>query len=132
MAQDQKKSHDVPTAKPAVFTFDAADFAATAKKGVEQFTNAQSELFNTLQNANRNWLARIQAEGNLASELASKLAAARSVPDALTACQQWGSRRIEMMAEDAKHLFDDTQKLMQTSTRLWPNGSHSQGASPST
>jgi hypothetical protein len=67
---------------------------------------------------NQQWLDRIQAEASLASELASKLTAARSVPDAITAYQNWGSRRFEMMAEDTKHLWDDTQKFIQVSARV--------------
>ena len=54
-------------------------------------------------------------------QLASKLTAARSIPDAMTACQEWG-RRFEMMAEDGKHLLSDTQKFMETGAHLLANG----------
>ena len=65
------------------FNLTAADFAATTKKRIEELANAQTELFNELQEANQHWLDRIQAETNLASEFASKLTAARSIPDAM-------------------------------------------------
>ena len=61
---------------------------------------------------------RMQAEANLASEFASKLAAARSLPEAMFTCQDWGKRRIEMMAEDTKHLLDDTQTFIQIGAQL--------------
>ena len=96
----------------------AADFAVTAKRQIEAITRAQSEALDNFQEMNQQWLDRIQAEASLASELASKLTAARSVPDAITAYQNWGSRRFEMMAEDTKHLWDDTQKFMQVSARV--------------
>jgi hypothetical protein len=32
--------------------------------------------------------------------------------------QEWAGRRFEMMAEDGKHLFADTQKFMETGTSL--------------
>ena len=57
---------------------------------------------------------RIQSEAKLTSEFASHLIAARSIPDAMTACQQWATQKFEMMVDDGKRLFDDTQKFMQT------------------
>lgn len=98
--------------------FNAADFTATAKNRIEAFTKAQSELLDNVQEMNWQWLDRIQGEASLASEFASKLTAARSVPEAMTAYQTWGSRRFEMMGEDAKHLWDDAQKFVQASARL--------------
>jgi hypothetical protein len=49
---------------------------------------------------------RMQTEANLASEFGSKLAAARSIPNAMIACQESATRRFEMMAEDRKHATD--------------------------
>ena len=104
------------------FNFPPAEFAATAMKRFGEFTKAQTEQLSNFQETNRQWLERVQAEASLASELISKLTAARSIPDAMTAYQEWGSRRLEMMAEDTKHLMDNTQKFMQTSARLIANG----------
>jgi hypothetical protein len=58
----------------------------------------------------------------LASEFAAKLTRARSIPEAMTACQEWTGRRFEMMAEDGKHAIADTQKFMKTGSRLLSNG----------
>jgi hypothetical protein len=74
----------------------------------------------------------MQSEANLASEFASKLTTARSIPDAMTACQEWSSRRFEMMAEDGKHLFADTQKFIEAGARLVSNGWLSNRPSAST
>jgi hypothetical protein len=104
------------------FNFPPAEFAATAMKRFGEFTKAQTEQLSNLQETNRQWLERVQAEASLASELISKLTAARSIPDAMSAYQEWGSRRLAMMAEDTKHLMDNTQKFMQTSARLIANG----------
>ena len=38
------------------------------------------------------------------------------------ACQEWTSRRFEMIADDGKHLLADTQKFMETGARLVSNG----------
>jgi len=95
------------------------EFAAAGEKRIEGFVNAQTELYDRLQDTNRQWLDRVQTEANLASEFATKLTAARSIPDAMKACQDWTSRRIELMAEDVKHVLDDTQKFMQTGARAF-------------
>ena len=115
----------------SLFDLAPADFAVEAKKRIEEFANAQTELFDIFQETNRQWVDRIQAEATLASELTSKLTAARSIPDAMSACQEWGSRRFEMMAEDTKHLLDDTQKFMQAGTHLLMDGLQSQSSSVS-
>jgi len=98
------------------------EFATMGKKRIEDFVNMQTELFENLQEANRHWLERVQSEATLASEFATKLTATRSISDAMTTCQEWTSRQIEMMAEDSKLLVADTQRFMQTGVRLLPNG----------
>jgi hypothetical protein len=114
----QKEPRNESAEKSPLLDLSATDFAATTKKQIKAFTSAQSEALDNLQEVSHKWLDRIQAETSLASELASKLATARSMPDAMGAYQEWGSRRFEMMAEDTKHLWDDTQKFVQASARL--------------
>jgi len=92
------------------------------KKNIEEFVNVQTELLNKLQEANRQWFDRAKSEADLASELASKLSAARSIPEAMAACQKWSTRRFEMMAEDGKHLMEDGQKLFEIGARLFSDG----------
>jgi hypothetical protein len=110
--------------KASSFILDPAEFAATAAKRFETFARTQAEQ---LQETNRQCLDRVQAEANLASELVSKLTAARSIPDAMTAYQEWGIRRLEMVAEDTKHLMDDMHKFIQMSAQLFANGWQSKG-----
>lgn len=127
----QKQSDSERTGNSPVFNLASQDFAATVKKGMDEFATAQSELVGKLQESNRQWLDRFRAEATLTSELASKLTAARSLPDAMTACQEWGSRRFEMMAEDTRHLADDAQKFMQAGAHLFVNPRQSEGSSVS-
>ena len=102
------------TEKFAVFNLTPANLAVEAKRRIEEFADAQTKQLDKLQETNRLWLDRMQAEANLASEFALKLAAARSLPEAMFTCQDWGKRRVEMMAEDTKHLLDDTQTLLRS------------------
>ena len=99
----------------------SAEFAAMGKKCIDEFVNMQTELLGNLQETNRQWFDRAQSEATLASELGTKLTAARSIPDAMAACQEWSSRRFEMMVKDGKHLLADTQKFMETGSRLMSN-----------
>lgn len=102
------------------------------KRRIEDFVNAQTDLLEKLQASNRQWFDRMQSEANLASEFASKLTAARSIPDAMTACQEWANRRFEMMAEDREHMLSDCQKFTETGAHLLWNGWQSKSSGVST
>lgn len=99
-----------------------ADLSATAKKRMEEFSSAQGDLFENVQDFNQQWLTRIETEAKVASEFASRLAAAKSVPDAMSAYQQWGSRHLEMMAEDGVHFMENAHKVIQLGAHLLTTG----------
>lgn len=120
MAQRESHSKQLDKSFPAHLT--PTELAAIGKKRIDELINAHTELLEKLEESNRQWFARAESEANLASEFTSKLAAARSIPDALAACQQWGSRRFELIAEDGKHLAADTQKFMEAGARLLATG----------
>jgi Phasin protein len=122
MAQKQSDVGQTRSVLPFDLNLTGVDFAATAKKRMEGFANAQTELFQNWQEANQQWLERVQVESNLASEFSSRLTASRSIPGAMTVYQDWARRRFEMMAEDAKHLMDNTQKLIQAGAHVFTNG----------
>jgi len=104
------------------FSFDSGEFAALGKKRMEAFVNAQTELLDEIQETNRRWMDRFQSEANLASEFASKLSGARSIPDAMAVSRDWATRYFQMLAEDGRHFADDTRKLMETGARMFANG----------
>jgi len=98
------------------------EFATMGKKSIEEFLNVQTELFKNLQETNRHWLEIVQSEAALASKFATKLTTTRSIPDAMTTCQEWTTRQIEMMTKDSKLLVADTQRFMETGTRFLSSG----------
>jgi len=104
------------SAQPNLMVF--PEMAEMGKKRVENFVDAQRELLNQLQERNRRWFDRMQSEAKVASDFANKVMGARSVPEAMTAYQEWANRQLEMTAEDAKRLFTDGQKFIEASTRL--------------
>lgn len=120
MAQSEARSRQQEKASPLIAPF--GDFSASGTKRIEEYVNAQAELAKMFEGMNRRWADRLQSEANLASDFAAKLMAARSIPDALTACQEWTRQRLELMAEDGKHVLADTQKLMEAGGRLISTG----------
>jgi len=88
-----------------------------------------SEFFNALREMNSDWIARAAAEVELGLKLSKNLSSAHSVPDAITAYQEWLSEEMSARAEDARLLMSNGQKFMDTSSRLltntWTSGSTS-------
>jgi hypothetical protein len=128
----QKETHGGQAEKFLFAGMNMAEFAAMGKRRLEEFTQTQSELFDKLQKTNQQWLDRIQVEANSVSEFASKLTGSRSMPDAMTACQEWAGQCFEMLAEDRKHLLDDYQKFAEIGARLLSTGWQSKGSEIST
>ena len=91
-----------------------AELAAIGKQRFQDFVSAQAELLNQLRKLNEIWLDRLRSDANLASEFTVKLTEARSIPEAMSASQEWATRRLQMMAEDGQQL----QKLAETNARL--------------
>ena len=130
MAQMDRQTDKAEKASPASLV--PPEFAEMGKKRLEELVAIQSEQLETLQEVNRHWMERMQSEAKLASEFTAKLTAARSMPEVATAYQEWAQRHVEMAAEDAKHIFDDGQKLAETGARLLSSGWRANGHGGST
>jgi hypothetical protein len=112
----------MPATQTAPSTSPNINPAAFANMHAEILTQMQKELYGFIEQANRDWMARFQREVAEASEVATKLSTARSLPDVARVCQETMSRRTEIITEDTQKLFADNQKLMNAATRLWSNG----------
>ena len=98
----------------------------------EAATALQKELLETYEKMSHAWLARVQSEVAMWSELATKLTATRSVPEALETYSKCVSKRMQMAAEDGRRLFEEGQQITQKINRMdqtltsgWPTGSSS-------
>jgi hypothetical protein len=83
----------------------------------------QKQMLETFEQLNKDRAARVQQETELASAFAGKLTGARSIPEVMSAYQEWATKRMEMFSQDSKKLFDDTQKVFSATTKLLSNGS---------
>jgi hypothetical protein len=81
-------------------------------------TNLQKELSETYEQASRAWLDRVNSEIALWSELATKLSATRSIPEALEVYQKCAAQRMQMAVEDGQRLFDECQRITQKITQV--------------
>jgi hypothetical protein len=97
-----------PTDKASV---NPASAFAKGQEQTEAMLGMQKEL-----------LDRVRSEVDLWTELAAKLTATRSLPEALGTYQECVTQRMQMAAEDGRRMSEGCQKLLQTFTRPLPNG----------
>src|SRR5262245_6156620 len=95
---------------------------ATGQEQTEAMLGMQKEMLDAYEQASRAWLARLRSEMDLWTELASKLASTRSLPDALGTDQECVTQRMQMAAEDGRRMSEECQKFVQKFTRPLPNG----------
>ena len=97
----------------------AQDSSAVAsdlgKQNWDACLDMQKGLINAMGTLNQDWSARANAEVTLMSDLAEKLIAARTVPEAAAAYQDWMMKRMEMLAEDGRRLMASGQSIMKSS-----------------
>jgi len=117
---------DKPTAS-TTSTSIIADLGEMGKKRAEAMATMQAELFKEFQEISQYWTGRAKAEADLASELISKLTAARSVPETAKAYQEWASQRMQMVLEDGQRLFADSFRLTETTAQLFSDGGAGKG-----
>lgn len=128
MAQETERTKE--SAAMPIPNLIPAEFAEIGQKRVEAMMKLQQELFGRFAEFTQAWFTRAKSEADLASEFVTKLTAARSVPETATACQECMDKRMEMLAEDSRRLFDDGQKFLHMGTRLLMNGSGGNGSQP--
>jgi hypothetical protein len=99
-----------------------SELAEAGKKQIEAIAHAQTEVLDALQEWNRDYLDCARSEAILASDIATKLMTARTIPETGTACQEWLGRWTATVGEDSQRLFVDGQKVIAASSRLFANG----------
>jgi hypothetical protein len=106
---------------------DMQSFLNWGQERTEAALALQKELLAAYEEASRAWLARVQSEVALWSDLASKMTATRTVPQALETYSQCVSQRMKMAADDGRLMADEAQKVVQKITKSlgngWPGGS---------
>lgn len=89
-----------------------AEFTAFGKKRLGELTNAQEQCLEHVKEMTEQWVECVQSEILLATELASKLISARSIPDAMAACYDWSRGQVKLMGDYGKQVVDSTRKAL--------------------
>jgi hypothetical protein len=97
-------------------------FLKPAQDQVQATLAVQKQLLEAYEQASRDWLARVQSEFALWSDLGKKLVSTRSVPEVIEAYGECLSAQMKMTAEDGQHLFNDWQQITQKVTKSLGKG----------
>jgi Phasin protein len=99
-----------------------APFFEFGKEQTEAMLHMQKELMDAYEQASHAWVSRVKSEADLWTELASKLSATRSIPEAMEAYQSFIAQRMQMAADDGRRQSEEAQAMMQRFTSLRSNG----------
>jgi hypothetical protein len=88
----------------------------------ETARQVQSEWAKTVEEMNRTFMSRANAEMQLGLNLSQKLSAARSPSDAVSAYQEWLTADMSERSEVARQWMANCQKFFTESTRILSNG----------
>ena len=105
--------------------FNAGGLLVFETKRVEAVKEVQTQLLNTFEQFNLQQLARGKQEMEFASDFAGEISSARSVPDVMNAYQNWISKRMALYVEDGRKLFEDSQRVLNTTMKLFSLGKES-------
>ena len=94
-----------------------APLGETGMQSIKAGLRMQNEMVDVFQDIAREWLARATSKAELAFKLPNKLAKVRSVPDALSAYQEWLAEWMNAYSEDSRRLLSDSRKIMDTGAR---------------
>jgi hypothetical protein len=94
-------------------------FETMGMRGVTAGLRLQQEMFEVFSDIGREWIARATSDFELASRLPDQLTAAQSVPDAVSAYQQWLSEWMNRCGEDSYRIVSDGQKIINAGARCF-------------
>lgn len=117
MANDSKGPE-----RPTSFGIPGLEPSELGKTGLEAMTKMQQEFVGNLEKMSRGWLAQTQATAALFGELMQQLWKSRSAPETMAAYQNFLNRRMEMMVEESRQFFANSEKFMKAGTKILSNG----------
>jgi len=87
-------------------------FAEIGRKTFEMMADMQKGILESLLLLNRQCLAHAEVDAKLTSEFMTKLATAKSIPDATSACQEYANRRMKIFEDDTRQLLAAADKAV--------------------
>ncbi len=114
--RDHSRTERPRDEKPSSVT-NNVPFDADGSRNVAVGLRLQKEMLGLLSDMGQDWFARATAEAQLALGLPNRLTAARSIPDAVTAYQEWFGEWMDRCGQDTQRLLSDGQRMFVTGTR---------------
>ena len=100
-------------------------FAEMGQKSIKTMMGMQKGFLDAFQEINQQWISGVSAETALASEFFTKLASAKSIPDAAIAYQSCANRQMELLAESGRQFMAASEKMF---PKFFGNGFSGAGA----
>jgi hypothetical protein len=89
---------------------------------LDSMVDLQKQALEYAAELNQVWTTRAQSESELVTDLVTRLAAARSIPDAASAWQECLQRQMQLNAEDARRLLEQNERFVRASAEAFSNG----------
>jgi hypothetical protein len=105
---------------PASVGMAPGEIAKMTEDRLKEMGGVQKQMLDTIAEMNQRWLSCASAQATLASDLGSKLAGARSLPDVAALYQEWMAQQTKMIAEQNERFLEDARKVMEAMTRSFP------------
>jgi hypothetical protein len=93
--------------------------AEPGTRGITAGLRLQSEMLTLVADIGQEWFSRTTSEAEWAFNLSNKLKAARSMPDVLSAYQEWLGEWMNRFGEDSCRLVSDSRKIIDTGVRCF-------------
>jgi len=91
------------------------------RKHRETLAAVQKEFLDALSKANRAWVAYLNEEATVTSNFTNKVIAARSIPSAAAAYQEWVTQREELCSKQARDASDEFQDFTKVCINILAN-----------
>ena len=101
------------TAGSSTAKTDLPPFLHWGQERTEAALAFQKDLLTSYEQASRDWLSRVQLEVTLWSDLATKLTAIRTAPEAFETYAKCVSERMKMAAVDGARLAEESRQISQ-------------------
>jgi hypothetical protein len=114
MRAERSRSERSSKARPP-----SSPFGEIGTRSIISGLRLQKEMLGVLSDIGQQWFSRATSEAELALKLPNKLTAARSMPDALSAYQEWLGEWMSMFGEDSRRFMSDSRRIIDAGVRCF-------------
>lgn len=94
-------------------------FGDMGARSVSASLRLQEEMLEVFSDIGQDWVARATSEAELAIDLPNRLSAARSVPDVVSAYQEWLGEWLGMVGDDSRRMISNSRKIIDAGVRCF-------------